>query len=369
MADTIQKRNKTIKNWLNATKAKKQTNIPPPSFIPHYLMPNETNGFKRLTLKSNNRTEYTIYKNIDVQNFCFYCISRIDKLLYSPQFSTKLPSIHTYLKLFDFFLKGGNAIPILMPKTVHDLYPYSFTSDFDCLALVNPRIPPKMFTAVRENIMLEILKFIMKVVQYEVIWNPIWQAYASFGYKEDRIESTINIYNEALTPDDFHINEIVYENPEFRNWVIPKNCPFRIEIHPNLTFIEKQQGIMLIKLKTATIPSIDLIDIAIPSRFYEHINMDWDIHRLTRYDSSVLKLSFYMADILSSYIDQRIATLLDSRENKKRKRTMRANHLLNGIRSQLQIGTITINDINAYKRLPYKFLNNSISMADILSDI
>jgi hypothetical protein len=100
--------------------------------------------------------------------------------------------------------------------------------------------------------------------------------------------------------------------------------PFDIEIIPDLIYVKDKVaqpiGMTLIKIKTRTSPSIDLIDIAMPRKgVYELYNLEWDLAK----DHLIKKDGIMMQDLLYALYDQRIASLLNTREEKVKSRKER----------------------------------------------
>jgi hypothetical protein len=298
----------------------------------------------------------TFYNNIDIQLICMKILTKIDKELYSLQ----LP--HAKRKYFDFYLKGGNASTLHLPEYSNNMFfPYDFQGDFDCEAIVNPDLHTADFIYVRNQIIYTIIDVLGNILLHQAYWPALHSVYQMFQLRPiTGPDNKIRIFNEALTPYDMGISERLYENRKFRNWTPGDQCPFLLEVHPNLTYHKKDLNLTLIKLKTRTEPSKDLIDISIPTKLYENIELEWDIHRVMRLDLERYNISFNMSDIVHSYLDQSISAILETNHAKKQKRTMRASKLKYGLQQLLKYNHVPTHNIEALKRLPYRVSDSSI---------
>ena len=305
-----------------------------------------------ITSKNVSKRVPNFYNTAEIQIFCMTILTRLDTILYDLNVENKY-------KLFDFYLKGGNTMALHLPTLSYNtFFPYDFQGDFDCSLLIYPELDDKEFIKIRNSCINTILSFLKEFISIESTWAGILPIYNLYGLKPTPSSKPITVFNEALTEYDFQLSETLYESPTFRSWVTPEHCPFRLEVHPNLTSHKVPLNIGLIKLKTNTEPSLDLIDIAIPTKLYKHLNLEWDIHKTNRFILPKYKLAFNVSDILSSYLDQTIASILETNITRKQKRLTRASKLRNRILPLIQSRTIPTHNIEYLKRLPHKIDKN-----------
>ena len=325
--------------------------------------------------KTANNTEKTIHRNPVIQAFCLNTITVLDALMNNARLLEKILYFVRFDRgpiyvsdVFTFHLKGGNALPLLKidinPETT---FPLKFTGDFDLTLLINPSLKREDFKVLREIMIYEIINMLKMIILQESDWGHIITNLMIHSIKLKRLDETrISIANEAYTYDDFGLGANLYNHPRLLDFKIPVGCPFDLEIHPNLPYKDKSLNFALIKLRTRTEPPIDLIDIAIPSMSYEHIQFDWDVHRTLYFVGNEFK--FRVADSLNVYIDYRISALTDSRTEKRRARNNRAIVVRNNIlKPLLQSGYFTKEMIDSYKTLQHT--DYRVNLKNILSDI
>ena len=307
----------------------------------------------------------TLYNSSEIQLFCMAALTQLDNLLYSMDFRSeanmKIP--------FDFFLKGGNTIALHLPTiSQNTFFPYDFQGDFDCSVLVNPDIPDRNFIQIRNRLIITIVTFLQSFISIESTWANIPKVYTKYGLIPNKLPNKINIFNEALTVFDFTLASEVYESPIFRTWQAPNSSPFRMEIHPNLTYNKESLSLALIKVRTNTEPSMDVIDISIPTKLYKNMNMEWDIHRIYRFELPKYRFRFNVSDIVSSYLDQKISALLETNNVRRQKRTLRASKLQNSIQRLLKNNIVNPQNIEYLRGLPYTIKKN-VTLKSLLKDL
>lgn len=321
-----------------------------------------------------------IYKNENIQRFCLFVLSQIHKSVYSNLMIRKMrenvsvefeniPTIdYVFKHLFAFYLKGGNALPLLyLASGESAAMPYNFSGDFDCSVLINPDFDASLFKTIREIIIVEIVNVLKSVVIRPKIWASILHELYKYNLEfEPLTANTIQLHQEALTPDDMDLHQYVYSK-DFESWRSFDGCPFQIEIHPNLPYKEQSQNISVFKLKLRTIPSIDLIDIAIPSYLNKYIKFEWDIHGGIPYMNNHHGIVFYFSNFINTYIDYRVSAFLDAR--KRTKRNERARRLRNDIiNPMLKAGILKMHVISRLKEKKYNS-DLGINMDEILRNI
>jgi hypothetical protein len=253
------------------------------------------------------------------------------------------------------YLKGGNALPFLdLASGNASPLPYNFTGDFDCSSLVNPDFDPDTFRILREILIVEILNVLKSIVLRYELWAKILYAMFAYNVEFELLNSKkITLHQEALTPDDMNLYEHVYAK-DFASWKLPDGCPMQIEIHPNLPFKHASQNMTVISLRLRTIPPIDLIDISIPAHNNKYLQFEWDIHGGIPYINDEVHLAFFVSNFVNTYIDYRVSALLDTRKEKRAKRTQRADRLRNTILNPLlRSGTLKMHTITRLKSKTY----------------
>jgi hypothetical protein len=227
-----------------------------------------------------------------------------------------------------------------------------FSSDFDCTLLINPnsRIP---FKIVREILITEMVSLILSIVNEPSNWGVMREIFRECELNiQDLGVGSVDVRDEALTPDDFELSEYLYNSDTIQSRRTIPGCPFQFIIHPNLHYGNKSLGLALFKLQTRTNPPVDILDISVPSQMYADLLMDWKIHNgiLIKLENTI---RFFVSDFISTYIDYRIGASKNSRNEKKTKRSNLANTLRNTmIRPLLSRGTMTRKQINYLKNIP-----------------
>ena len=255
-----------------------------------------------------------------------------------------------------FFLKGGNAATILL----HDedgsasaasvtASTYSFTSDFDMTLLIDPSI----YT---DKLFLDSFTFMLVVIFYAVNsdyltsyyvddWKIIRELYAKYGLAPKPDEGRIGRHaivkkpsmytpiQHAMAPIIDGSDSLIYRYIEHGHepGVVPnpswfsmsEGTPFDVEIIPDLVFGHRSTGLTLIKVKTKTIPAVDMIDIAIPRKDFKYYQMEWEMS-----EGNLIQMhGFLMANEIFSYFDQQIAAAMNTRPEKRAKRLERVKQL------------------------------------------
>jgi hypothetical protein len=261
------------------------------------------------------------------------------------------------------FLKGGNAVTMLLNEKA----PYPFTSDFDVAVLIDPaKYTPDYFITVLKSLIFA-TSAAVQIATYEY-WDNIKQLYKKNGLNEESIEDLEKKFGKIVykTKNNKHKRahysledasrlplfvkskmksgvefmlekhfDFSYSTPLYTPVDLLKNeihvdyfkvnfgSPFEIEVIPDLTYGYQSTGITLIKIKTRTSPSIELIDIAIPRKEYPLYETEWKLaseHLIEKDGIPITNKEFAL-------FDQRLAAESNTREEKRKKRTERANAL------------------------------------------
>lgn len=362
----------------------------------HY--PNGRIGFHPLTLNiiPFPKTGAYITQHPFLQYFILDLLTQIHNTIFSPVFRKSLDAFaeskdlndydKTLNNVFNFFVKGGSAIKLhevleSMPD-IRDYFPFEFEGDIDTTVIVNPE--SKHFGEIRAKLFEQILTHLLNYsVYYDkstiAFFDSISRSYVDAGLALDGGAWTkkINFFEEALSEDDFILSERIYNNFLYRNYVISDNFPFIIEVHPNLTYRSTPLGLATIRLKTRTKPSLDVIDFSFPSRMYKGLDIEWKSVELVSFSKKIPNLGiapsfqtdFLLSDELSTYIEHRVSAKLNSRVEKQRKRTARANRLRNTVIHRLRTrNTIKKNRLNYLRSIP-NVLPNGSHIRNIISNI
>jgi hypothetical protein len=272
-----------------------------------------------------------------------------------------------------FFMKGGNAAIMLL----EDEKPYKFVSDYDTTLLINPeKYSDDYFIEILKLAIYAAVSAINSTSEFGIGFLHILDAYKRSGFdkltytKEEKMLPhfvTPSLYTpiQNLLKKEFDVEwknkyipvELKEDGAIKQDWLKSNiDCPFEIEVIPDLIYGYQSTGLTLIKIKTRTTPSIELIDISIPRANYPLYKLEWNIvtsGHLVAKDKIVLTNNVY------TLFDQRLAALLNTRKNKKTRRTERANRLREIVnRNNLQD---FINDLpNNYKGVLKNNLNGKI---------
>lgn len=318
----------------------------------------------------------TIYQHPAVQYVCLHYLTNLHRMLFRPETLMKIiqilqflgqPVVMDFTKLYTFFLKGGNVLPLLSNPNAE--IPIAFTGDFDATLLLNPSMDNTLFKIMREALIVEIIHTLHLLLPMPTDCAVLLQAFEQLGLvMEPYAPFPFDVRDSALTPDDLDLDKFLYKSRGISQFQFPPNCPLRCVILPNLSFGSKTLNLTLIKVVTRTIPPLDLIDISIPSRYYQNIEFEWKIHKTIHFRPN-RHVEFMIADSLNAYIEYRIAALTDSRAVKKNARTRRANTIRNTILLPLlRSGDLTQEQVDMFKPIPYNHPNVR-NLRNILSDV
>ena len=324
-----------------------------------------------------------VYRDKFVQKYCLQTISNIYEILCSPQFVTKVMNMmYKYDRdifskvvdmryMFTFYLKGGNAVPLLRSQIYPSTFPFPCEGDFDTSVLINPKIDPQVWTGLREIIIVEIVHSLYSMMMKILDWPLLSISFMQHGLQEtNQGESTIRVLESAWIPEDANLHKYVYSPFQSRErQMFPPGCPLTCTIIPNVSHMSKVLNFTLIRLSTQTEPPVTLIDISIPNSKYENLAFEWQILKTNLFHTYMPRFRFPIADGLTTYIDFRVAAKTDDRKNKVQSRTRRANQVRNTvIKPLLQSGSLRQAEIDALKSITHP--NSRVgSLKAILNDV
>jgi hypothetical protein len=233
-----------------------------------------------------------------------------------------------------FYAKGGNAIALLLER---DTIPSIFPSDFDFSIDINPALSVKEYNKKQ-------LLFIELVINYMI--RKIKEACSSSRSRQQKPCIEIQSYNAHITPVNVELEKYIDTLPSDTKKQCSVDCPYRIFIRKNMLFrdIPQNRGVITLQ-KEFEGRFFDLFDIPIilrttasypvSNKIEEDILHHWNNLGFVVYDfphtPTNHRLFINVYDPLSAYINMRIAAQSNTRENKRRRRTERANKLRNKI--------------------------------------
>lgn len=301
------------------------------------------------------------------QEVCFTMVKRIQSEIYNkPMGYGQKPEDVL------FFLKGGNAAIMLL----EDEKPYKFVSDFDTTLLINPeKYSDDYFITILKLAIYAAVSAINSTSEFGIGFLHILDAYKRSGFgklTDTKEEKTLpHFVKPSMYTPIQNLLEKAFD-VEWNNKYIPVkmkddvikqewlksniDCPFEVEVIPDLLYGYQSTGLTLIKIKTRTSPSVELIDISIPRKEYPLYKLEWDI---VSSGHLVAKDKIALTNNVYTLFDQRLAASINTRENKKIRRTQRANKLSQIVnRNNLQD---FVNDLpNNYKGILKNNLNRKI---------
>ena len=233
-----------------------------------------------------------------------------------------------------FYAKGGNAIELLLKNPT---LPTTFPSDFDFSIDINPALSVKEYNRVQHI-------FIELVINYMI--RKIKESYPSSHTKQLKPCIEIQSYTTVIGPVNEKLESYLDKLPNDTKKQCPIGCPYRILIRKNMLFRDVVQNKGVIRLqKIVKDKFIDLLDIPIilrttnvhpvSTKIEREIVENWNNTVIVLYDFPHTKtnhrLFIKVYDPLSAYINMRIAAQSNTRPNKIKRRTNRANKLRNRI--------------------------------------
>jgi hypothetical protein len=173
-----------------------------------------------------------------------------------------------------FFVKGGAAAVLSL---VGD--PLAITNDIDCSVLVNPTLKSDGFERNRiyaVEICIEKIVGALNTMSTDVI-TKIRSACTHYGLELLTTPPPIRVGHAA--PDGYALLEgvntfIARDKPKFN-----PDCPLFIDVWPSLMFGSTSLQMAVIKLRTHTTPSLDILDIALPAKTYERLPYEWEQYK------------------------------------------------------------------------------------------
>jgi hypothetical protein len=104
---------------------------------------------------------------------------------------------------------------------------------------------------------------------------------------------------------------------------MPPNSPFIVEIVPDIVYQKQSLGLTLIKIRTRTEPSTEIIDIALMRPDYKFYQVEWEMIQGNLVGIGGIRV----ANAVFSYFDQQMAAALNTRPEKRAVRAQRVENL------------------------------------------
>jgi hypothetical protein len=288
------------------------------------------------------------------------------------------PSVRSDVNQAKFYMKGGNAIGCLQHIYGVSHEPY-FPSDFDYTILVSPTLSKADYDIKQANMIYICLQTIVDFLNdasFSEPFRPFVRDTDISGPSHIQIQDMEGIDPAHAKPNP-KLNDLLSEF----NKSLPLNCPFQLIVRTNTIFSGKLLNIGAIIIKLRNTESTELFDISFTlwngdktTETYNKIVRDWNMTQLIHYvydtpliysrNSSFpsIRLEAMIYDPLTAYVNMRIAAKHNSRENKKRKRTYRANMLRNTILKPRP-------NIYTRRRNLVKYILKDTNVADVLNNI
>lgn len=172
-----------------------------------------------------------------------------------------------------FFVKGGAAATLSITGK-----PLEIINDIDCTVLVKPTLNPDAFELNRiyaAKICIErIVGTLYHITTMDL--SKIQSAYSRYGLTSLPTDPSIRIGH--ATSDSYTLLEELNKYIPTITALRP-DCPFFIDIWPSLMFGKKSLQMAVLKIRTHTEPSLDLIDIALPAKTYERLSYEWEEYK------------------------------------------------------------------------------------------
>ena len=256
---------------------------------------------------------------------------------------------------FRFFLKGGNAIPLLTETR----RPFSFTGDFDCEVLIDPSLAKADFLRVYFRLLERIIKEVQTSVSTTSYYDDIWKELQRNNYRPvSHYENTIKVFGTSTANEDLFTSALV------RDFRMPDKSPFLISIIPNFVWKGTRIGLAILRVQTRTEPRVTLLDITLPRPDYEHLSFVWNTYNYNLFNVGMY--TFYVLDPVSQYVDLRFAAAQNERPEWKAKRTRRANRIRNTIVRPKKNTTLK-NSISRISRVNYRI--NGKTLKNMMSEL
>ena len=165
-----------------------------------------------------------------------------------------------------FFVKGGAAYILERKRN-----PLLIENDIDCEIIIDPRLSPEVFNAKRATSADHCIEEILRVLR-SIPRDKMEHIYALFRHHGLAVSERVpRISMGAAAENGMPLI------PLFTGALGSGShtTPFHIELRPSQLYRGVSQQIAVIRLRTRTEPSRDLIDIAIPAPTYKHLEEDW----------------------------------------------------------------------------------------------
>jgi hypothetical protein len=174
-------------------------------------------------------------------------------------------------KNFRFFVKGGAAADLFITGN-----PQAIINDIDCALLINPALTAPRFEKRRTN---AICTSVNRIVQFlnnldPAIYNEIQRQFVHSELVPLSTPPSVRVGSATL--DGYSLLEGI--NECIRVNTLKPECPLLIDIWPSLMFGESSLQMAVIKLRTNTVPYLDLLDIAVPAQTYPRLPHEWDTY-------------------------------------------------------------------------------------------
>ncbi len=207
-------------------------------------------------------------------------------------------------KLFKFYLKGGNAVPLLTNKK-------KFVNDFDCMLVLNPLYKKDpYFEFVRTFLLQQLTYFTLNRFNEELLWGKAKKTIEDAGYPLSMdTNPLIARINPAITPQFVQeFLDSIRANPFSGSAAAQYICPFTYMLYYNYGYSGAGSqfvslNMSLLRIKTRAPPdqfqeSAELIDIVIPNAENPDLEAYWNINTALSHEYNI-----YVADVYATHHD------------------------------------------------------------------
>ena len=201
-----------------------------------------------------------------------------------------------------FFVKGGAAYILRQKRN-----PLLIENDVDCEILVNPDLSPEVFNEKRlhsADICIKQILHTLRSLSAETKAS-ILALYRHKGLAETSRIPTISmsgVAEDGIPLVHFFTDMLSHEEHD---------APFHIELRPSQLYGHTSRHMAVIRLRTRTEPSLDLIDIAIPALNNTHLRHEWEHYNT--HDLPVYGAWIPVLDLKSQLYNQKRARNLTNR--------------------------------------------------------
>jgi hypothetical protein len=232
-------------------------------------------------------------------------VSVLSRLIYTiATTGNQLELQYACARLFKFYLKGGNAVPLLTNKK-------TFVNDFDCMLVLNPLYKKDpYFEFVRAFLLQQFTYFTLDRFNEESLWKNAKQTIKDAGYPLSMdTHPLIARVDPAITPEFVQeFLDSIRANPYYGSVVAQYKCPFTYMLYYNYGYFGTGSqfvslNMSLLRIKTRAPPdqfqeSAELIDIVIPNAENPDLESYWNINTALSHEYNI-----YVADVYATYDD------------------------------------------------------------------